>query len=49
MMKNIRMFRDRNDVSIWPSSAILSIILLESEDEEEEERNDGVDERNESS
>jgi len=43
------MFRDRNDVSIWPLSAILSIILLESKDEEEEERNDGVDERNDSS
>jgi len=35
-------------VSIWPSSAVLSIILLES-DEEEEERNDRVDERKDSS
>jgi hypothetical protein len=35
-------------VSIWPSSSVLSIILLES-DEEEEERNDRVDERKDSS
>jgi hypothetical protein len=43
------MFRDRNDVFMWPSSTVLSIILFESEDEEEEERNDRVVERKDSS
>jgi hypothetical protein len=43
MMKNIRMFRDRQDVSMWLSLEVLSIILLESE--QKKERIDRVDER----